>query len=132
MNEHKPITNITRYNGLTDKCPITAEFLLHYGWKLKEDSIVKSLSDEDKKQMDSEGIRYNYEEYTFVAKNMDADENKGYWFLTMRYDLSNTVGRDWSCHIDNDSHESVACVDIGTIEQFNMLMKLMGIEYRLR
>ena len=132
MNEHKPITNITRYNGLTDKCPITAEFLLHYGWKLKEDLIVKSLSDEDKKQMDSEGIRYNYEEYTFVAKNMDADENKGYWFLTMRYDLSNTVGRDWSCHIDNDSHESVACVDIGTIEQFNMLMKLMGIEYRLR
>ena len=131
MNEHKPITNIIRYNGLTDKCPITAEFLLYYGWKLKKDPIVKSLSDEDKKQMDSEGIRYNYEEYTFVAKNMDADENKGYWFLTMRYDLSNTVGRDWSCHIDNDLHESVACVDIGTIEQFNMLMKLMGIEYRL-
>lgn len=131
MNEHKPITNITRYKGLTDKCPITAEFLLHYGWKLKEDQIVKSLSDEDKKQMDSEGIRYNYEEYTFVAKNMGADENKGYWFLTMRYDLSNTVGRDWSCHIDNESHESVACVDIGTIEQFNMLMKLMGIEYIL-
>lgn len=131
MNEHKPITNITRYKGLTDKSSITAEFLLHYGWKLKEDPIVKSLSDEDKKQMDSEGIRYNYEEYTFVAKNIDADENKGYWFLTMRYDLSNTVGRDWSCHIDNESHESVACVDIGTIEQFNMLMKLMCIEYRI-
>lgn len=131
MNEHKPITNITRYKGLTDKSSITAEFLLHYGWKLKEDPIIKSLSDEDKKQMDSEGIRYNYEEYSFVAKNMDADENKGYWFLTMRYDLSNTVGRDWSCHIDNESHESVACVDIGTIEQFNMLMKLMGIEYIL-
>lgn len=131
MNEHKPITNIIRYNGLTDKSSITAEFLLHYGWKLKEDPIVKSLSDEDKKQMDSEGIRYNYEEYTFVAKNMDADENKGYWFLTMRYDLSNTADRDWSCHIDNESHESVACVDIGTIEQFNMLMKLMCIEYRL-
>lgn len=131
MNEHKPITNITRYKGLTDKSSITAEFLLHYGWKLKEDPIIKSLSDEDKKQMDSEGIRYNYEEYSFVAKNMDADENKGYWFLTMRYDLSNTVGRDWSCHIDNESHESVACVDIGTIEQFNMLMKLMCIEYRI-
>lgn len=82
--------------------------------------------------MESEGIRYNYEEYTFVAKNKDADDYKGYWFLTMRYDLSNTVGRDWFCHIDNALHESVACVDIGTIEQFNMLMNLMGIEYRPR
>ena len=131
LRNNKPITNITQFRKLTDKFPITAEYLEHYGWEQKEDPIIKSISDEDKKQLNSEGIKYNWKEYTFVARNKDANDNTGYWFLTMRYELSNTVGRDWSCHIDNSLHESVGCVDIGTIEQFNKYMDLMDIEYRL-
>lgn len=63
--------------------------------------------------------------------NSGHDENKGFWFLIMWYDLSNTIDRDLSCHIDNNVHESVACVDIDTVEHFNKLMNLMDIEYRL-
>lgn len=48
MREGKSITNLTKYKCLTDKCPISAEYLLHYKWELKDDPIIKSMSEEDK------------------------------------------------------------------------------------
>lgn len=46
--------------------------------------------------------------------------------------ISNTINRDWNVHIDNKNWETIASVDIETIEHFNMLMKLMNINFRLK
>lgn len=110
---------------------ITKELLLEKGWSIYHDDIMMNLSDEDKKELERQGIQYKFEEYVLTVFNSNHDENKGFWFLTMRYDLSNTIDRDWSCHIDNNCRESVACVDIDTTEHFNKLMDLMDIEYRM-
>lgn len=108
---------------------ITKELLLEKDWSIYHDDIMMNLS--DGKELEKQGIQYKFEEYILTVFNSDHDENKGFWLLTMRYDLSNTIDRDWSCHIDNNVHESVACVDIDTVEHFNKLMDLMDIEYRL-
>lgn len=46
-------------------------------------------------------------------------------------DYSNHISREWYCHIDNEDFETIAGVSIDTIEQFNDLMKLMDIDYRI-
>lgn len=101
---------------------ITPEYLVNKNWIYYEDPILKNLSEEEK------------QEIGFIEYKMDIIDEEHLdkcWFITMRYQFSNTPNRDWSCHIDNGWHESIACVDIGSIEQFNKLMDLMDITYRL-
>lgn len=47
-------------------------------------------------------------------------------------DISNMIDRNWNVHIDNKNYETIASVDIDTVEHFNMLMKLMDINFKLK
>lgn len=47
-------------------------------------------------------------------------------------DISNMIDRNWNVHIDNKNYETIASVDIDTVEHFNMLMKLMDINFTLK
>ena len=53
------------------------------------------------------------------------------WYISFTYLLTNSISRDWCCHIDNSRHESIAFADIQTIEHFNKFMDLMDVDYRL-
>lgn len=47
-------------------------------------------------------------------------------------DISNMIDRNWNVHIDNKDWETIASVDIETVEHFNILMGLMDINFRLK
>lgn len=47
-------------------------------------------------------------------------------------DISNMINRNWNVHIDNKKYETIASVDIETVEHFNILMGLMDINFRLK
>ena len=68
-------------------------------------------------------------EYGIISYNLVINKNE--YFLTLSKGLSNHINRDWNCHIDNDHHSSIASVNIDTVDQFNLLMKLMNINYEL-
>lgn len=44
---------------------------------------------------------------------------------------SNTTNRDWSVHIDNEVHSTSGKCDIQTVEQFNLFMQLLDINFKL-
>ena len=44
---------------------------------------------------------------------------------------SNTVGRDWFVHVDNDVCMTCGSLDVQTIEQFNTFMNLLDINFQL-
>lgn len=112
---------------------ITKELLEDNGFELYFDPFLKNLNKKDLDELHKEGY---YPEKQFEMRrnvvNKDGENIGKYWFIEMRWDMSNTPGRDWGCHIDNCVHESVAYVDIGTVEQFNKLMDILDIEYRIK
>lgn len=40
-------------------------------------------------------------------------------------------GRDWTVHVDNCDRDTVAIVNIQTIEHFNKVMELLDIQFKL-
>ena len=66
------------------------------------------------------------QEYCYLEKNID---NK--YFIHMQLGVSNMNGRVWSVHVDNNVHSTIGCVDINTVEQFNIFMQLLEINFKL-
>ena len=54
-------------------------------------------------------------------------EVEGYW-LTFKYDMSNTPNRDWYLHVDNSSRESVAGCDVQYVHQAQQLMEIFDVK----
>lgn len=79
--------------------PITEELLVRIG--LKRENVICS----------EKYFFKNIPNYTIVVKN-----------------YSNTIGRDWSVHIDNDDADSVADVDIQYLHQLQNLLNIMNIK----
>ena len=76
----------------------------------------------------------DFNEYRWSYSAINENDNLDYkrsWRIDVKHNMSNTADRDWGVHIDNQSCESVAYVDIQTVEHFNTLMELMEIEFRL-
>lgn len=44
---------------------------------------------------------------------------------------SNMVDRDWNVHVDNEDFQSIGSANIQTVEQFNQLMNLLDIEFKI-
>ncbi len=47
-------------------------------------------------------------------------------------EMSNTIGRDWYCHIDNEDFESIGSADIQNVHELQHLLRLCGIEKEIR
>lgn len=111
---------------------VTKELLKSNGFELYNDPVLKDVTVAELEELHNEGLYPDkwYEMRRNVV-NTNGETTGKYWFIEMRWDLSNTPGRDWGCHIDNCIHETVAYADIGTVEQFNKLMDLMDIEFKL-
>lgn len=51
--------------------------------------------------------------------------------LTLREDMSNFPGRNWVLHVDSKDCCTIGAVDIDNCEQFDKMMDLLDIEFRL-
>lgn len=86
---------------------ITEEILLKAGFKYFEE--------------DSDNTSY----YSYSP-----DENeKGDWSIILTYSKNND--RDWHCEVST-SPTTYADADIQTVEHFNKLMEIMGINFKLK
>lgn len=93
-----PTRSYARVNEV-NPIPITEELLLKIG--LKRENVICS----------EKYFFKNIPNYTIVVKSH-----------------SNTIGRDWSVHIDNDDADSVADVDIQYLHQLQNLLNIMDIK----
>ena len=93
-----PTRSYARVNEI-NPIPITEELLVRNG--LKRENVICS----------EKYFFKNIPNYTIVVKNH-----------------SNTIGRDWSVHIDNDDADSVADVDIQYLHQLQNLLNIMDIK----
>lgn len=93
-----PTRSYARVNEI-NPIPITEELLLKIG--LKRENVICS----------EKYFFKNIPNYTIVVKSH-----------------SNTIGRDWSVHIDNDDADSVADVDIQYLHQLQNLLNIMDIK----
>ena len=46
--------------------------------------------------------------------------------------LSNTTGKDWNCHIDNDDMETIGCADIQYVHELQHLLRLCNIDKEIK
>lgn len=64
------------------------------------------------------------------TKKRDYDyikEVDGYW-LTFKYDMSNTPNRDWYLHVDSSDRCTVAGCDVQYIHQAQQLMEIFDVK----
>ena len=67
-------------------------------------------------------------EYDINSKN---DNTAQHYRITANYKLFNNSDNLWTVHIDNDHFESIANIELTYIWQFNMLMEICNIDFRL-
>lgn len=82
-----------------------------------------------KNGFESESIKYIQEEY--FTKLVPIKSNKDVLYKLTVWNGSNTIGREWAIQIDNERKESCGSVDFQTIEQFNMFMELLDIDFKM-
>ena len=52
--------------------------------------------------------------------------------IEIRKNGSNTIGRDWFCHIDNQDCQGIACADVQYIHQLQNLLNLLNIKMEMK
>lgn len=90
---------------------------------LSEAGFVKD--DEDTKILES--MVDDYESWSKIV-NIG---NDNFVKIDLSYGLTNSLNNNWNCHVDNNVYESIASIDLNTIWEFNELMDLMKIPFRL-
>lgn len=90
---------------------------------LSEAGFVKD--DEDTKILES--MVDDYESWSKIV-NIGYD---AFVKIDLSYGLTNSLNNNWNCHVDNNVYESIASVDLNTIWEFNELMDLMKIPFKL-
>ena len=71
-------------------------------------------------------VTEKYTKQTGGVAYMTWSSQLGAFGLDITVGLSNTVGRDWSIHIDNADHQTVASCDIAYVHQAQQLARLVG------
>lgn len=95
----------TNMNILTEQWLINNDFVL-----------LEDIND------DEYNLHYkSYEKY--IQSNISVN-------VTIRLNMSNTIGRDYSVHIDNADFCSIFNADIQTIEHLNKAMEFIDCDYR--
>lgn len=126
LSEGKLTSDLVGISRLCGKFPITKEILLHFGWEEITDPICDKISKEELNNLKEE-TGWDLKYYQYDVKIDGKFINR----IIMKYGLSNSINRNWACHIDNNCFESIASADIETIEHFNKLMQLMDIQYNI-
>lgn len=80
----------------------------------------------DKILLDNQFVLYKDEYFDEYRINI---EDK--WYIDVKK-ASNYKGRDWTVGIDNCDRDTVAVVDIQTIDQFNKVIEIMEINFKLK
>jgi len=83
---------------------ITEESLLEDGWDYEQD----------------------YDQYYHYSKAIDNPKNSKWKFYLEIRPGSNTVGRDWYLHVDNNCFESVGTMDVATFGQIDKFIELLS------
>lgn len=58
-------------------------------------------------------------------------KNGRYKYHLTVWDESNTPYRDWSIHVDNETHMTCGGIDLQTVEHFNIFMDLLDLDFKL-
>lgn len=103
---------------LEKKTPLTKDIFIKNGFIEDIDSRLAQLA-----QYTESG------EYYELTKEVTSI-NGSTFYLTVK-PISNYIGREFSCHIDNSDRCTVGCVDLDNVRRFNKFMKLMDINFRL-
>lgn len=60
------------------------------------------------------------------------EKEVGNFWITFKYDLSNTPNRDWFFHVDSDDRCSVASCDVQYVHQAQNLMNILGCKLEFK
>lgn len=94
---------------------ITEKILLRHNFNLQK--IVKHGHD--------------WPDWTEYECKANLKEQPHIYYRIRIMNCSNTVGRDWFVHVDNDVCMTCGSLDVQTIEQFNTFMNLLDINFQL-
>lgn len=105
---------------------LTKEILSDAGFTEKNAKSISALLEAAR--------QYGYDdacilEYDINPKN--DDNTAQHYRITANYKLFNNSDNLWTVHIDNDHFESIANIELTYIWQFNMLMEICDIDFRL-
>lgn len=104
---------------------LTKEILFNAGFK-----------ENDKISLLEAAKQYGYENTCVLEYDIGPINNDDYYTapryrITANYKLFNNSDNLWTVHIDNDHFESIANIELTYIWQFNMLMEICDIDFRL-
>lgn len=80
--------------------------------------------------------QYGYNDTCILQYDIGPINNDDYYTaphyrITANYKLFNNSDNLWTVHIDNDHFESMANIELTYIWQFNMLMEICNIDFKL-
>lgn len=107
---------------------LTKEILSDAGFTEKNAKSISALLEAAR--------QYGYDdacvlEYDIGPKNDDDYYTAPRYRITANYKLFNNTDNLWTVHIDNSHFESMANIELTYIWQFNMLMEICNIDFRL-
>lgn len=83
---------------------------------------------DDEKTKLFESIVDDYESWSKIVK-LDNDED--FVKIDLSYGFANSLNKNWNCYIYNNIYEFVASIDLNTVWEFNELMDLTHIPFKL-
>ena len=81
----------------------------------------------DKDMMPIEVAEYLFQKLGFKSDIMCCDfyTTINNCFVEIRYDVSNSIGRDWYCHIDNAAHSTIGGFDFQYLHELQNGIRLI-------
>lgn len=62
---------------------------------------------------------------------LEYENEAGNHWLTFKFDMSNTIGRNWYLHIDNCDRQTAGSCDVQYLHEVQALCNIFGIEFRI-
>ena len=77
----------------------------------------------------SKSDKCHYFDYCEYYKEITAKSGEPHYIRIS--EGSNTIGRDWWIHVDNDTRMTCGSIDLDTVEHFNTFMDLLDLDVKL-
>lgn len=74
-------------------------------------------------------IKNGYKEMVYGDYCAYMKEVEGFW-LSFKYDMSNTPNRDWYLHVDSSERCTVAGCDVQYVHQAQQLMEIFDVKLK--
>lgn len=69
--------------------------------------------------------------FTFYKKDVPSKLNPNINYHLYLCEDSNTIGRNWMIQVDNERCMLCGSVDIQTVQQFNIFMDLLDLDFKI-